>query len=116
MPKPVLNSARVVASIRQGIAAGVPEHVAVNLEGQAGALTDALYKPIYGVRGEGASALCGEHEGAIRELPVKLSQSPQLVAADRMCGRRALLDPADVQDGVIEVDLTPLQVDQFGRT
>ena len=32
-----------------------------------------------------------------------------------MGGRRALLGPADVQDGLGEIDLIPTQVDKLGR-
>jgi hypothetical protein len=52
----------------------------MHLEGETGALADAFYKPIHGVRRERASALRGEHEGATWELPLQLPQSPQLVA------------------------------------
>jgi hypothetical protein len=49
--------------ISQGVAAGVAQHVAVNLEQEARALTDALYTSIDGVRRERAAALNGKHEG-----------------------------------------------------
>jgi hypothetical protein len=37
MAEPILNAARVVASIGQGVAAGVTQHMRVNREGQFGA-------------------------------------------------------------------------------
>ena len=41
--KPILNRPRVVSFIGQRVAAGVAEHVYVNLEREAGALADALH-------------------------------------------------------------------------
>jgi hypothetical protein len=41
MPKPILNCPRVVTCIGQRVAAGVPQHVDVNLEWEARALADA---------------------------------------------------------------------------
>jgi hypothetical protein len=42
MAKPILNCPRIVPRIGQRIAAGVPQHVNVNLEWEAGAPADAL--------------------------------------------------------------------------
>ena len=69
MAEPILQGPRVLPRIRQGIATGVPEHVAVNREGEAGALTDAFYKPIDRVRGEWSAALGRKYEAAVGELP-----------------------------------------------
>jgi hypothetical protein len=55
MPEPVLDSARVVLRVRQGVAAGVAEHVTMHRKGQASARTDPLYKPIHSIRRERAS-------------------------------------------------------------
>jgi hypothetical protein len=69
----------------------VPQRVSMHGKRKTSALTDALYKPIDGVRCERPSALSGEHECAVRELPVQLPQSPQLVASERMNGRLVVL-------------------------
>jgi hypothetical protein len=50
MAEPILNGSRVVALIGQGIAAGVTQHVDVNLERKAGALANALDQAIDGVQ------------------------------------------------------------------
>ena len=42
-------------------------------------------------------------------------QGPHFIADNGMGGRRALLGPADVQDGVGEIDLIPTQVYKLGR-
>ena len=52
MPKPILNAARIMPLIGQGVSAGVPQHVDVYLEGDSGTLTYALRKAIDGIRGE----------------------------------------------------------------
>jgi hypothetical protein len=57
MPEPVLNCPRVVAGIGQGVAAGVPKHVHVNLEWKSGALAYALDQAIDGIGGEWGAAL-----------------------------------------------------------
>jgi len=67
MPKPILDRPRIVALAGQGVATGMSEHVGVNLQRQAGTLTDALDKPIDGIRRKWATALGREHETAIRE-------------------------------------------------
>ena len=73
-----------MARIRQGVAAGVSQHVAVDLEREAGALAYALDKAIDSVRRERAAALGREHKAAIGELPLQLAQGPDFVAAQRM--------------------------------
>ena len=69
MAKPILDCPRIMPRIGQGVAACVPQHMGVNIEAEAGALTDALYKSIDSVGRERAAALGGEHKGAVRELP-----------------------------------------------
>jgi hypothetical protein len=42
VPKPILDCARIVAGVGQGITAAMAQHVAVDREAKASALTDAL--------------------------------------------------------------------------
>ncbi len=69
MTKPILNSARVVARIRQRVAAAVAKHVGMNLERKAGALAYSFDKPVNSVRRERAATLRSEYKAAVRELP-----------------------------------------------
>jgi hypothetical protein len=46
---------------------------------------------------------------------LKPAQRPELVALDRMRARGAVLDPADVEHGAVEVDLVPTEVADLGR-
>jgi hypothetical protein len=47
--KPILDCPGIVAGVGQGVAAAMPQHVAVNREMKAGALADALDQPIGGI-------------------------------------------------------------------
>ena len=46
---------------------------------------------------------------------MQLAQGPHFIADNGMGGRRALLSPSDVQDGVGKIDLIPAQVYKLGR-
>ena len=64
----------------------------------------------------GDPPLAGEQERRLGLLfPLQLTQGPQVIADNGMGGRRALLGPPDVQDGVGEIDLIPAQVNKLGR-
>jgi hypothetical protein len=91
MAKPILERPRIMPRIGQGIAAGMPEHVTVNQEGKAGALTDALYQPIDGVWCEWAAPFGRKDEATVRELPAQLPQCSDLVSTERVYGRLAVL-------------------------
>jgi hypothetical protein len=65
-------------------------------EPKAGALADALYKPIDGVCGEGAAAFGFEYEVTLC-FCVELPESPNLIAAERMNTWLAVLGPPDMQ-------------------
>jgi len=70
MPKAILNSPRIMARVGKGVAARVTQQVGMDGEGQAGALTDALYTPIHGDRrntGTDISALDGSSCGKCRQ-------------------------------------------------
>ena len=43
-------------------------------------------------------------------LPLQLAQGPHFIADNGMGGRRALLGPTNVQDGMGEIHLIPAQV------
>jgi hypothetical protein len=70
--EPILQGARIMARICQCLAAGVAEHVAMDVVLKARALTDALYKPIDRVRSERSAALGRKYEAAVGELPPQL--------------------------------------------
>jgi hypothetical protein len=80
MAEPILNCPRVVPCVGQGIAVGVAEHVHVNLEGEAGAVADALDQPIDRIGGERAAALRRENIAAAG-LALQFAKGAQLVAA-----------------------------------
>ena len=84
MPKPILDSARIVARVGQRVAAAVAQHVSMYGEGEAGALAYALDQPIDRVGRERPAALGREDEAAIGELPAQFAQCPDFVAAKRV--------------------------------
>ena len=105
MAEPVLNSPRVVAGIREGIAASVPEHMDVNFEREAGTLPDAFDHPVDGIGGEWRAPLRLEHVAAAG-LALQLAQRAQFVTPDRVRCRLAVLGAPHVQGGrAIEFDL-----------
>jgi hypothetical protein len=61
MAEPVLDCPRVVALVSKRVAAGVPQHMDVNLEWKTGALADALDQAIDGIGGKRGAALCLEN-------------------------------------------------------
>ena len=76
MAEPVLQRPRIMPCIRQSVAAGMPEHVAVNREGKAGTLANALDQPINGVGRERAAPLGREDEATVGKLPAQLPECP----------------------------------------
>jgi len=110
MAQPILNRPRVVPFVSQRVAAGVAQHVNVNLERKTGALTDALHQAVDRVGGKGGSAL-GLEDVAAAGLPLKLPESAHFITADRMGGRLAILHAPNMQGrGPIELDLRPFQI------
>jgi hypothetical protein len=99
MAETILDASRVAACVSEGMAAGITKHVSVDLERQAGALTDPLDQAIDGVGRERAAALGGEHEAAVRELPAQCAQGSHFITMNRMRARLAALCPAHVQRG-----------------
>jgi hypothetical protein len=73
VPKPILDQPRVMARVGHSIAAGMAEHVGVNLEGEATSFANALDEAVDGVSGERPAALRLEHEGTLR-IPLQFAQ------------------------------------------
>src|SRR5262249_48311263 len=78
VPKPILNSPRIMPRIGQRKAAGVTQHVGMH------ALAYALDKAINGVRRKWSAALGGEHIAAVGELPPQFAQRSYLIAPQRV--------------------------------
>jgi hypothetical protein len=64
------------------------------------ALRAALYQAVDGIRSEWAASFRGEHIPRVGILPMQLAQCPQLIPADRVSSRLAILGAADMQRGV----------------
>ena len=80
----------------------------VRLERQLGYLSGPLDHSGEAGRSKWSTPLGREHEGRLRLLlTMQPPEGAQFVAEDRMRAGRALLDPADVQGGRSEVNLSP---------
>jgi hypothetical protein len=111
-----LQRPRIVALVGQRKAARVAQHVRMSRKAQLGLDTSALHHASKACRRERRPALAGEHERRLGILlPLQLAQGPHFIADDGMSGRRALLGPPYVQDGVGEIDLIPTQVYKLRR-
>ena len=110
-----LQRSRVMPGIGKGVAAGVAQHVRMDLELEAGLDACALDHLREARGAEGCATLADEDELRLGRLALQSPQGPQLDAGQGMRRRRALLHAADMQARAGEVDLVPSQVHQLGR-
>jgi hypothetical protein len=103
-----------VALIGKRKPAGVPQHVRMGLEGELGLPARTFNHAREPCGGEGRAPIRREHERRLRLLLALQPQCPQFVTDDRGRRQGALLDPANVQDSVAEIDLIPAHVRQLG--
>src|SRR5262245_31632547 len=88
----------------------------MNLEWEPRPLANALDQSINGIRGERRAAL-RLNDVAAAGLALQLAKSTQLVAADRVRRRLAILGPPNVQSGgAIKFDLRPFQIANLDGT
>jgi hypothetical protein len=105
----------IVALVGQREPAGVAQYVRMGLEAQLCGFPGALDHAGKSRGGERGAAFRGEHERRfVLLIALQPAQCAQLIAAQWLRARRALLGPADRQGSVVEVDLVPTKVDQFG--
>ena len=115
MAEPSLDCPSVVALVGEGVAAGVAEHVRVRLQLEAGDDGSTLDHPGKAGRGERGSPLADEDKRRRLALALEPAQGPELVAAQGVGARGAVLDPPHMQHRRIELDLVPAQVAELGR-
>src|SRR5580700_11556516 len=101
--------------VGEGVAAGVAEHVRVGLQVEARAGGGALDHPGESGRGERGSPLADEDKRRRLAFPLEPAQGPELVAAQGMGARGAVLDPTHMQHRRTELDLVPAEVAELGR-
>src|SRR3954454_643233 len=116
VPEIMLQGSRVLAVVGQLIAARVPQHVWVYRERKCCGLPRAgqhLAKAGWRHRrlSLGRKHIPGRHRFAL-----ELTQGPQFPAPERVDAGHAVLDPPDVQQPVLEVDLIPAERAQLGDT
>jgi hypothetical protein len=86
----------------------------MRLELEAGGSGGPLDHPGKARGRERGTALADEMKGDAELSRWSPAQDPHLVAKQRVRAWGAILDPAHMQDGGIEVDLIPTQVAQLG--
>jgi hypothetical protein len=87
VPEVVLDGSGIVAVVGQLVAGGMPQHVAVDKEREAGGLASSSYHALIPGNAQGRQALGYEdidRPHTPRRLPLQPAQGPQLLAADRM--------------------------------
>ena len=108
MPQVVLNGARIGVLVGQVKAAGVPQHMRMGREAQAGDLTRERYELGKARCRERRASLAREHERRLGILlALQLAQRPEFVTLDWIRARSALLDPTNMQTGPIKIHLIP---------
>ena len=115
MAKPILQRPRIMPRIRQSVPAGMPKHVDVHREVEAGSRTNAFDQPIDGVRCNGpprsvakTKPLSGDCRRNSRSAR---TSSPRSGCTDWL----AVLDAPDVKGcRSAEFDLRPFQIANLG--
>jgi hypothetical protein len=111
MAEPCLDCPRVVPLVGEGAATGVAEHVRVRLEVEARGARCPLNHPGKAGRRERGSPLADEDKRRVLALPLESAQGPELVAAQGVGARGAVLDPPAVVN-----HLWAVRSRQFGPT
>jgi hypothetical protein len=91
MAEPCLEGPRIVAGVRQGEAARVPQHVRVDWKRHASALPEALYERVKALGCHRSPALRSEHVRAQRLFTLKPAQGTDLITLNRMDAWRTRL-------------------------
>jgi hypothetical protein len=98
-----------VALVGERKTTGVAQHVRMNRKAQLGPDTSSVMRAKPAVVKGAPRSLVNTNGDSLILLPLQLAQGPHFIA-EGMGGRRALLAPADVQDGVAEIHLIPTPV------
>ncbi len=109
----ILDEPQIVASVGEVEAAGVAQHVRVDRR-QPGPFRGHGDEIIHGLARERLRALRHEEPGQRIRADGQISfDGAQLIAGDRMLDRQPVLEPADPQPRVVEVDLVAAQADRL---
>jgi len=116
MPEIVLYRPRVVPIVGKFVAARMTQHVRMNRKRNARASAGAgdYFSDTLGC--QRTFPLTDEYKLRIRKLSSQLPQTPTFLLPQRMIRRRSILEPTDMQQLVLEVDLVPSQVSRLGDT
>src|SRR3954466_4323459 len=110
----MLHSPRVLAVVDQLVAARMPQHVRVYREGKRCSLPCAGEHLTKAGRRHRRASLSDEYIPRLNGLAPEVAQSAQFPAPHWVDAGHAILDPPDVQEPVLEVDLVPAERAQLG--
>src|SRR5215207_8708947 len=114
VPEIMLQSPRVLAVVDQLVAARMPQHVRVYREGKRCSLPCAGEHLTKAGRRHRRASLSDEYIPRLDGFALEFAQSAQLPAPEWVDAGPAVLDPPDVQQAVLEVDLVPAERAQLG--
>src|SRR3954451_12777655 len=110
----MLHSPRVLAVVDQLVAARMPQHVRVYRERKRCSLPCAGEHITKAGRRHRRASLSDEYIPRLDGLALEFAQGSQFPASERVDAGHAVLDPPDVQEPVLEVDLVPAERAQLG--
>jgi hypothetical protein len=114
MSEPFLQRPGVMAVVGKLVAAGMPEHVRVDGEGEPGRLTEQRQQLAEGRRRHGPAPLAGEHVDALGYLlALEAAQVADFGASDEMHAGPAVLAAGDMEATLREIEHVPSQGTQF---
>src|SRR5262245_23658234 len=115
VPEVCLQAARIVALVRELVAAGMAEHMGMHFDLEPGRLASPANELLKVADGHWRAALGHEQEGrSAFSLTMQATQRPQLPACQRVSRRRAVLCTRDRQRRGREINLGPLQIANLG--
>ena len=111
--KVILDQPEVVAPIREGEAAGVPQHVRMNRR-QSGTLRRGREQVIDGLPGERLAAFGDEEPGEPVRTGCQIAlDRAEFIARDRLFDGQPVLETANPEACLIEVDVVAAQADRL---
>src|SRR5262245_53228008 len=113
MAEIVLDGTGVLAIVREFVAAGMAQHVAVNQERETSSFAGPRDHALIASHRKRCETFGHEHIDALGRLTLKTAQGAQLFPADWMNARRAAFGTSYVQFAGREVDIVPAQGDQL---
>lgn len=103
--KIILDQAQVIASVRQGEATGMAEHMRMDMAKACPRCSDGD-DPVDGLSGQGLTAL-GDKQPGKEILPQgePATKGTKFVAGNRLLDRQSILEPRNPKPGLGKIDI-----------